>query len=54
MRDPKGKTAAQMFPELFKDDDDDETPSGSHITDEERDELLDLIRFTNAKNGKPK
>ena len=54
MRDPKGKTAAQMFPDLFKDDDDDETPSGSQITDEEREELLDLIRFTNEKNGKPK
>lgn len=44
MRDPKGKTVADMFPVLFNDDDDDEPP----INEEEVAELQDLM--TNLNN----
>ena len=41
MRDPKGKTVADMFPQIFKDDDDydDEPP----ITDDEAADLQSLM-----------
>ena len=40
MRDPKGKTVADMFPQVFEDDDiDDETP----ITDDEAADLQALM-----------
>lgn len=44
MRDPNGKTAYMMFPDLFKNDDGDEPP----ITKEDEEELIELIRSTNA------
>ena len=42
MRDPKGKTVADMFPQIFEDDDDydDEPP----ITEEDAAELQDLMK----------
>ena len=46
MRDPKGKTVADMFPSIFEDDDDrdDEPP----ISEEDKQELLDLMANINA------
>ena len=47
MRDPKGKTVADMFPMIFDtDDDDEETP----ISKEDVAELQQLIAETNARN----
>lgn len=46
MKDPKGKTIKDMYPALFEDEDDDMAPP---LTDEERDELQQLI---NQRNGK--
>ena len=43
MRDPQGKTAADLFPELFEDDD--EPP----ITEEEADDLVRMMSDLNAK-----
>jgi hypothetical protein len=43
MRDPQGKTAADLFPELF---DDDEPP----ITEEEADDLVRMMSDLNAKS----
>ena len=42
MRDPKGKTVADMFPQIFEDNDDydDEPP----ITEEDAAELQDLMK----------
>ncbi len=50
MRDPKGKTVADMFPQIFEDDDDyeDEPP----ITDDEIAELQTLMADINAQNSK--
>jgi hypothetical protein len=51
MRDPKGKTVADMFPQIFEDDDDeyeDEPP----ITDDEIAELQALMADINAQNSK--
>jgi hypothetical protein len=48
MRDPKGKTVADMFPMLFEDDDDDDEHP---ISDEDQQELLDLMTGINAKNA---
>jgi hypothetical protein len=45
MRDPKGKTVQDMFPILF-DDDDEEEPTSS-ISDEDREDLLDLMQSLN-------
>lgn len=45
MRDPKGKTVQDMFPILF-DDDDEEEPIAS-ISDEDREDLLDLMHSLN-------
>lgn len=42
MRDPKGKTAVNIFPSIF-DDDDDEIDRGPGITKEEYDELQALM-----------
>jgi hypothetical protein len=44
-RDPKGKTVQDMFPILF-DDDDEEEPIAS-ISDEDREDLLDLMHSLN-------
>lgn len=48
MRDPKGKTVADMFPQIFEDDDDydDEPP----ITEDEAAELIDLMANINEQN----
>lgn len=43
MRDPEGKTVADLFPTLF-DDDEETEPS---ITEEDRDELLQLMADIN-------
>ena len=43
MRDPQGKTAADLFPGLFEDDD--EPP----ITEEEADDLVRMMSDLNAK-----
>lgn len=45
MRDPNGKTADMMFPELFKNDDDGDEPP---MTKEDEEELIELIHSTNA------
>lgn len=46
MRDPKGKTAEDIFPSIFEDDDDNEaTPE---MSDEEYNELQDLMANYNA------
>lgn len=46
MRDPQGKTVADMFPMLFEDDESEATPE---ISDEDYNELQDLIANHNAQ-----
>ena len=46
MRDPKGKTVADIFPMLFDDDDEDDEPP---ITVEEKENLLQLMDDINAQ-----
>lgn len=46
MRDPKGKTVADMFPQIFEDDDDEE--SEPPMTDEEASELQAEMDAFNA------
>ena len=48
MRDPNGKTVADIFPQIFEDDDDydDEPP----ITDDEAADLQNLMSRMNAEN----
>ena len=48
MRDAKGKTVADMFPSIFDDDDDDYEPI-PEISEEEKQELLDLMAAENAR-----
>lgn len=45
MRDPNGKTAADLFPQLFAEEDDEPAP----ISEEEQNDLLDIIRAVNNK-----
>lgn len=45
MRDPNGKTAADLFPQLFNDDEEEPEP----ISEEEQNDLLDVIRAVNNK-----
>ncbi len=45
MRDPNGKTVADMFPQLFEEDDDDEQP----YTEEEAAELQSIMAAINTK-----
>ena len=47
MRDPKGKTVADIFPMLFDDDDDDDEPP---ITEDEAAELQHLMADINAQH----
>ena len=47
MRDPKGKTVADMFPMIFDTDDEDEEPP---ISKEDVAELQQLMAETNARN----
>jgi hypothetical protein len=51
MRDPKGKTVADMFPQIFEDDDDidDEPP----ITDDEVADLQALMARMNHQSETP-
>ena len=49
MRDPKGKTVADMFPQIFEDDDD-EDPEPP-MTDEEASELQAEMDAFNAMNA---
>ena len=47
MRDPKGKTVADIFPQIFEDDDiDDESP----ITDDEAADLQALMASMNHQS----
>ena len=47
MRDPKGKTVSDMFPQIF--DDDDEYEFEPPISDEEAQEMQDLIDAENER-----
>ena len=47
MRDPKGKTAEDLFPGIFEEDD--EIEAAPEISDEEYDELQDLMAKYNAQ-----
>ena len=47
MRDPKGKTVADIFPMLFDDDEDEDEPP---ITEEEVDNLQQLMADINAQH----
>ena len=49
MRDPKGKTVADMFPQIFEDDDDEDTEPP--MTDEEASELQAEMDAFNAMNA---
>ena len=48
MRDAKGKKVEDMFPSIFDDDDDDYEPI-PEISEEEKQELLDLMAAENAR-----
>ena len=48
MRDAKGKTLTDMFPSIFEDDDDG-YESIPEISEEEKQELLDLMAAENAR-----
>ena len=53
MRDPKGKSVADVFPSIFADEEED-TDSAyyeSDITEEEADDLLDLMNSLNNENN---
>jgi hypothetical protein len=52
MRDPKGKSVADVFPSIFADEkeDTDNTYDESDITEEEADDLLDLMDSLNNEN----
>jgi len=47
MRDPKGKTAEDLFPGIFEDDD--EYEASPEVSDEEYNELQDLMAKYNAQ-----
>ena len=51
MRDPQGKTVADMFPMLFEFDDDDDEPP---LTKEDVDDLLADINAYNSKTDEEK
>lgn len=46
MRDPKGKTVSDLFPQIFEDEDDDEPP----ISDEDAAKLQALMTRMNQQN----
>ena len=48
MRDPKGKTVADMFPQIFEDDDYDDEPP---ISDEDAAKLQELMTRMNQQNN---
>ena len=47
MRDPNGKTVADMFPQIFEDDDIDDEPP---ITDDEAADLQELMKRMSAQS----
>lgn len=49
MRDPKGKSAADMFPSLFNDEDEDDEPI---LSEDEVEDLQDLMNSLNDKSTK--
>ena len=49
MRDPHGKSAADIFPSLFNDEDEDDTPP---LSEEEVEDLQDLMNNLNEKSTK--
>lgn len=53
MRDPKGKSVADVFPSIFADEeeDTDNAYDESDITEEEADDLLDLMASLNSENN---
>ena len=51
MRDPKGKTVEGMFPMLFEDDEEEDTPI---MTKEDSDELQQLMEDLNAQQNPDK
>ena len=53
MRDPKGKSVADVFPSIFADEeeDTDNTYDEPDITEEEADDLLDLMNSLNNENN---
>lgn len=53
MRDPKGKSVADVFPSIFADEEEDadNTYDESEITEEEADDLLDLMASLNSENN---
>lgn len=53
MRDPKGKSVADVFPSIFADDEEDadNTYDEPDITEEETDDLLDLMASLNSENN---
>lgn len=53
MRDPKGKSVADVFPSIFADEEEgtDNTYDESDITEEEADDLLDLMASLNSENN---
>lgn len=52
MRDPKGKSVADVFPSIFADEeeDTDNTYDEPDITEEEADDLVDLMNSLNNEN----
>ena len=50
MRDPKGKTVQDIFPHLFDEEDEDDVHD--QLTEEDRNELQQLIDNYNKKGGK--
>ena len=53
MRDPKGKSVADVFPSIFAEEEEnsDNTYNESNITEEEADDLLDLMASLNNENN---
>ncbi len=49
MRDPKGKTPMQMFPGIFEDDDEDDDDPDSNISEQDAEQLRELMRQENAR-----
>jgi hypothetical protein len=49
MRDPKGKTASDIFPSIFEDDEND---TDTDMTDEEIAENIAIMDAINAENEK--
>lgn len=50
-RQNDGKTAVDMYPQYFEDDDDEDMESESPITEEERQELVSIMNEMNSKKA---